>query len=112
MKKRLRRISKPVRTRTKKVRRKTNKRYTYKVLKRKRKVAANARAVLQRRRNAAKRRHRGLLTASQIAKRYGVALPTVYAWKAAGLRPVNLSALALFDPKRVERFLLFARRSK
>lgn len=93
-------------------RKRTQRTYKRKVLGRLRKVAANARAVLQRRRNAAKRIavRKHLLTALQIAKRFRVTPQSVYLWRKRGLLGTKVKSLILFDPRQVEYYLLYARR--
>ena len=105
-------MPKKLRLMTGKVYRRTDKKYKRKVLKRLRKVAANARAALQRRRKTAKQiaTRRNLLTALQIAKRFRVTPQAVYLWRKGGLRAVRVSSLLLFSLKRVEQYLLYHRR--
>jgi hypothetical protein len=81
-------------------------------IKKLRRIAANARATLHRRRIDAKKQHKRLLTVAQAAAMYHVCQNTVYKWCAAGLKKKRQAGLVFLNPKSIQSYLLFGRKRR
>jgi transposase len=67
--------------------------------------------VLKRIRSGIRKRYRSMHTVREIAKIYKVALGTVHRWKLNGMPYERREGVTLMDPRKVQKFLLFSRRS-